>query len=456
MTTENLKIVKLEVKDVRFPTSLEAHGSDAMHTSPDYSCAYVILKTGKGTEGHGLTFTCGRGTEIVVRAIHSLSHLVVGQVAVDIFKDFASFWRSITSESQMRWLGPEKGVIHLAAGAIINALWDLWAKLLNKPLWRLLVDMDPEQLVSTIDFRYITDVITKEEAIQLLKNQQSKKEERITKLTAKGYPAYTTQVGWLGYSNDTIVELCQKYLDLGFTAFKVKVGANLQNDINRLKLVRNAIGYDKQLMVDANQVWDVEQAIEWMKKLAEFKIHWIEEPTSPDDILGHAAISKALRPLGIGVATGEVCCNRVMFKQFLQADAMQFCQIDAARLGGVNEILSVYLMAHKLGVKVCPHAGGVGLCEMVQHLQMWDYVSVSGTMKGKVIEYVDQQHEHFLYPTFVKDACYQVPKAAGYSVTFVPETIEKYEYPSGSEWERMFSQGLFHDPRKVVKRTSST
>lgn len=448
MTTENLKIVKLEVKDVRFPTSLEAHGSDAMHTRPDYSCAYVILKTGKGIEGHGLTFACGRGTEIIVKAIQSLSHLVVGQVAVDIFKDFASFWRNLTSEPQMRWLGPEKGVIHLATSAIINALWDLWAKLLNKPLWRLLVDMDPQQLISTIDFRYITDIITKEEAIEILKNKQDKKEERITKLMAKGYPAYTTQVGWLGYSNETIADLCQKYLDLGFTSFKIKVGQNIENDINRLKIVRNAIGYDKQLMVDANQVWGVEEAIEWMKKLSDFKIYWIEEPTSPDDILGHATISKALKPLGIGVATGEVCCNRVMFKQFLQADAIQFCQIDAGRLGGVNEILSVYLMAHKLGVKVCPHAGGVGLCEMVQHLQMWDYVSVSGTMKDRVIEYIDQQHEHLVNPIVVKNACYQAPTAAGYSTTFLPETIAKYEYPNGSEWELMFSQGLFPDPRK--------
>ncbi|KAF5305229.1 hypothetical protein FQR65_LT07768 [Abscondita terminalis] len=448
MTTENLKILSLDVKDIRFPTSLGGHGSDAMHTDPDYSCAYVILKTAKGTEGHGLTFTCGRGTEIVVKAIESLSYMVVGQTVVDIFKDFGAFWRNLTSETQIRWLGPEKGVTHLATAAIINALWDLWAKLLNKPLWRLLVDLEPEQLVSAIDFRYITDVITKEEALEILHNSQNKKDERIAKLTKKGYPAYTTQVGWLGYSNELITELCQKYLDMGFISFKVKVGKDLQDDIKRLTAVRNVIGWDKQLMVDANQVWEVQEAIEWMKNLSEFKLHWIEEPTSPDDILGHATIAKALKPLGIGVATGEMCCNRVMFKQFLQADALQFCQIDSARIGGVNELLSVYLMAHKFGVKVCPHAGGIGLCEMVQHLQMWDYVAVSGTKKDRIIEYVDQQHEHFVNPCIVENACYQVPKAAGYSTTLWPDTIAKYEYPNGTEWQNMFSKGLFSDPRK--------
>ncbi|KAF2895709.1 hypothetical protein ILUMI_10489 [Ignelater luminosus] len=448
MTSENLKIISLDVKDVRFPTSLGAHGSDAMHKDPDYSCAYVVLKTAKGTEGHGLTFTCGRGTEIVVAAIKSLSELVVGQTAIDIFKDFGVFWRSLTSETQLRWLGPEKGVMHLATAAIINALWDLWGKLLNKPLWRLLADLDPEHIVSCIDFRYISDVITKEEAIEILKQGQKGKEERIEKLMKEGYPAYTTQVGWMGYSQEVIIELCQKYLDMGFTAFKVKVGQNLKDDIKRLKTVRNVIGWDNKLMVDANQVWDVKQAIEWMKQLAEFKLLWIEEPTSPDDILGHAKIAKELKPLGIGVATGEMCCNRVMFKQFLQADAMQYCQIDSARIGGVNEILSVYLMAHKLGVKVCPHAGGVGLCEMVQHLQMWDYVALSGTMEDRVIEYVDQQHEHFVNPVVVENACYKVPKRAGYSTTFTPETIPKYEYPNGTEWQLMFSQGLFPDPCK--------
>lgn len=450
MTTENLKIVSLTVKDIRFPTSLGLHGSDAMHTDPDYSCAYVTLKTGKGTEGNGLTFTCGRGTEVVVAAIKSLSHLVVGQVVIDIYKDFAKFWRSLTSESQLRWIGPEKGVTHLATAAIINALWDLWAKLRVKPVWQLLCDLEPEQLVSTIDFRYITDVITKEEAIEILKKNQPYKDERIDKMLKDGYPAYTTQVGWLGYNNETLADLCQKYLDLGFTAFKVKVGRDIKDDIRRLEIVRGAIGWDNLLMVDANQVWDVQEAIDWMKKLEKFKITWIEEPTSPDDVLGHATIAKAMKPLGIGVATGEMCCNRVLFKQFLQADAMQYCQIDSARIGGINEILAVYLMAHKLGVKVCPHAGGVGLCEMVQHLQIWDYVALSGSTEGRFIEYVDQQHEHFDSPLVVENAHYKAPKAHGYSTTFKAEAISKYEYPNGTEWESLFSKGLFPDPRKEI------
>lgn len=421
LTRENWKIVSLQVKDVRFPTSLGSHGSDAMHTDPDYSCAYVILKTATGSVGHGLTFTLGRGTEIVVQAIKSLKHLVVGESAIDIFKDFAQFWRVLTSESQLRWIGPEKGAIHLAAAAIVNSLWDLWAVMLNKPLWRLLVDMEPEQLVSTIDFRYLSDVISREEAVRLLKEGQVGKEARMEELIKSGYPAYTTQVGWLGYSEDTLRELCQKYLDLGFSAFKIKVGRNIEDDIRRCGIVRNLIGPDKKLMVDANQIWEVNQAVKWMEKLSEFNILWIEEPTSPDDILGHAKIANALAPLNIGVATGEMCCNRIMFKQFLQAKAMQYCQIDSCRLAGVNEILSVYLMAKKFNVKVCPHAGGVGLCEMVQHLQMWDYVSLSKTMEGRIIEYVDQQHEHFVHPCVVKNAKYVAP-TVGF---FLSNDIEK-------------------------------
>ncbi|XP_018327608.2 mitochondrial enolase superfamily member 1-like [Agrilus planipennis] len=405
----DVKIVSLESKDVRFPTSLGAHGSDAMHKDPDYSCAYVILKTENGLEGNGLTFTCGRGTEIVVTAINTLSTIVVGKLAGEIFNDFGNFWRSLTSETQIRWLGPEKGVMHLATAAIINALWDLWGKIEKKPVWRLLADLTPEQLVSVIDFRYISDVITKEEAIEILRQSQTGKEQRIQTLLTGGYPAYTTQVGWLGYTEETVTRLCHEYLALGYTHFKVKVGQNIEDDIRRLRTVRKIVGQDNIVSIDANQVWDVNQAIEWVKRLAEFKLLWIEEPTSPDDVLGHLAISNALKPLGIGVATGEMCCNRVLFKQFLQSNAIQYCQIDSARIGGVNEILSVYLMAKKLGIKVCPHAGGVGLCEMVQHLQMWDYVALSGDKEGRWVEYVDQQHEHFVNPVVIKNAHYQAP-----------------------------------------------
>ncbi|KAJ8931888.1 hypothetical protein NQ314_015157 [Rhamnusium bicolor] len=418
-TTENLKIISMDVKDLRFPTSLHADGSDAMHNDPDYSCAYVTIKIQTGLEGHGLTFTLGRGTEIVVKAIQTLSALVVGQVITDIYREFGSFWRTLTSESQLRWV-----------------------------IWQLLADLEPEQLVSCIDFRYLSNVITKEEALELLKEGREGKEERVNKLLEVGYPCYTTQAGWLGYSNEKISELVEKYLDLGFTAFKLKVGKNLYDDIKRLEFVRNIIGYDKILMVDANQVWEVQEAIDWMAQLAQFKPLWIEEPTSPDDVLGHAQISKALHPLGISVASGEMCCNRVLFKQFLQADAIQYCQIDSARIGGVNEILSVYLMAKKLGVKVCPHAGGVGLCEMVQHLQMWDYVALSGTSEGRFIEYIDQQHEHFVNPTIVENAHYLAPRTPGYNTTFKKEAIENYIYPEGKEWEAMFAKGVFSDPRK--------
>lgn len=443
-----LKIRTLHVRDIRFPTSLGSHGTDAVHVDCDYSCTYVTIYTESDMEGHGLTFTIGRGNEIVVAAVKSLAPFVVGQNAGHIFSDFAGFWRRLTNESQLRWVGPEKGVTHLATAAIINALWDLWARVQQKPLWKLLMDMEPEQLVSTIDFRYISDVVTKEEAIAMLKEMQPGKEEREEQMKRVGYPAYTTQAGWLGYSNDKVKTLCSEYLASGFTAFKVKVGQNLEDDRRRCAMVRDVIGWDNKLMVDANQVWDIEQAIEWMKQLAEFKPLWIEEPTSPDDILGHATISKALKPLGIGVATGEMCCNRVMFKQFLQANAMQYCQIDSCRIGGVNEVLSVYFMAKKLGVPVCPHAGGVGLCEMVQHLQIFDYICLTGTTEDRMIEFTDQQHEHFENPINVAHAHYIAPKMPGYSTVMKRESAEAYEYPYGRKWEEMFAKGLFTDPRK--------
>lgn len=444
--SENTKIISLNVKDIRFPTSLQYHGSDAMHTDPDYSCAYVTIKTADNKEGNGLTFTCGRGTEIIVACVKSMSHLIVGKFAADIFGDFGTFWRSITSESQLRWIGPEKGVIHLATAAIINSLWDLWAKLVDKPLWQLLYEMEPEQLISAMDFRYVTDVLTKDEALQMLKDLKKGHEDRLNHLKENGYPAYTTQIGWLGYSDDVLIKQCEKYMSLGFQAFKVKVGSNLQRDIERLKLVRSIIGWNNLLMIDANQVWDVNQAIEWLHHLAQFKVTWIEEPTSPDDILGHARIAEAMRPLGMGVATGEMCANRVMFKQLMQANAIQYCQIDAARVGGINELLVVYMMAHKFGVKVCPHAGGIGLCEMVQHLQMWDYLSLSGTDEGRYIEYVDEQHEHFTTPLEIYKGRYQMPTAPGYSTTLKTKAIDKFSYPLGTEWQKLFLEKKFPRP----------
>ncbi|XP_007487702.1 mitochondrial enolase superfamily member 1 isoform X2 [Monodelphis domestica] len=381
------RITRLSVHDVRFPTSFEGHGSDAMHTDPDYSAAYVIIETDAkdGLKGYGITFTLGKGTEVVVCAIHALSHHVLNKNLGEIVRNFRGFYRQLTSDGQLRWIGPEKGVVHLATAAILNALWDLWAKQEGKPLWKLLVDMDPKQLLSCIDFRYITDALTEEEAYEILQKGSIGKKEREKQMLEHGYPAYTTSCAWLGYSDQQLKQLCSEALKEGWTRFKVKVGADLEDDIRRCRIIRDMIGPEKTLMVDANQRWDVPEAVEWMLKLAEFKPLWIEEPTSPDDILGHATISKALAPLGIGVATGEQCHNRVIFKQLLQAGALQFLQIDSCRLGSVNENLSVLLMAKKFQIPVCPHAGGVGLCELVQHLIIFDYISISGSLENRML-----------------------------------------------------------------------
>ncbi|MBK8050365.1 MAG: L-fuconate dehydratase [Anaerolineales bacterium] len=430
------RILEIATHDIRFPTSHALDGSDAMHPDPDYSAAYVILKTDHpaGFEGHGLTFTCGRGNELCVAAVHSLSPLVEGKTLEEITANMAGFWRALTSDGQLRWVGPEKGVLHLATAAVVNAVWDLWAKIEGKPLWKLVVDMAPEQLVGCIDFRYIADVITPAEAIDLLHRQSTGKAQREAEMLAAGYPAYTTSTGWLGYSDDKIRTLCHEALAEGWRHFKIKVGRDLQDDIRRCALVREVIGPDNYLMVDANQVWDVPTAIEWVKHLAPFDIWWMEEPTSPDDVLGHATIARAIAP--IRVATGEMCQNRVIFKQLMQAGAIGFCQVDSCRLGGVNEVLSVYLMAAKLGIPVCPHAGGVGLCEYVQHLQMIDYIAISGDKQDRVIEYVDHLHEHFVAPVVVRNGHYMAPLAPGYSIEMKPQSLREYAYPNGPAWQR--------------------
>jgi L-fuconate dehydratase len=424
----------LEVLDLRFPTSRTNAGTDAVHVDPDYSAAYVVLKTDAGLEGHGLTFTIGRGNEVCVAAIEAYRHLVVGQRLDDITADFAAFWRRLASDSQLRWLGPEKGVIHLALAAVVNAVWDLYAKSARKPVWKLLADMTPRQLVSCVDFRYIADALTPDEALEMLERQAATKADRERELLRTGYPAYTTSVGWMGYSDDGVRALCRAALDAGWTHFKVKVGGRPEDDARRVRLVRDEIGPERTLMVDANQQWDVPTAIERMRELAVYRPWWIEEPTNPDDILGHAAIAAALRPLGVGVATGEHCANRVMFKQLLQARAIDFCQIDSCRLGGVNENLAVILMAAKFGVPVCPHAGGVGLCEYVQHLSMFDFLAVSGTMDGRVIEFVDHLHEHFEDPVTLRRGRYMPPTNPGYSITIRPASRLEHRYPDGAAW----------------------
>jgi len=434
-------ITEILVKDVRFPTSRTLDGSDAMNPDPDYSAAYVIVKTDhvKGLEGHGLTFTIGRGNELCAEAIKSLSYLIVGKTLESFAKDMGGFWRLITSDSQLRWLGPEKGVIHLATAAIVNAVWDLYAKTEGKPLWKLLADMSPEELVSCIDFTYITDVITPEEAIQLLKEKERSKNEREKYLLENGYPAYTTSAGWLGYSDEKMRYLCKKAKEEGFNYMKIKVGSDLEDDMRRSSIIREEIGYDLKLMMDANQKWDVSEAIKNMDALAKFEPWWIEEPTSPDDILGHAAIAKAVSP--IKVATGEHCQNRVMFKQLMQANAIGICQIDSCRVGGVNENLAILLMAAKFGIPVCPHAGGVGLCEHVQHLSMIDYIAISGSLDNRVIEFVDHLHEHFLDPVVIKNGAYMPPQMPGYSIEMKEESLAKHNYPDGEVWKAIELNG---------------
>ena len=427
-----MKITSLEVIDIRFPTSRTNAGTDAMHTDPDYSAAYVILRTDTPLEGHGLTFTIGRGNEVCALAIDAYRPLVVGRSLADITADFAGFWRTLAGESQLRWLGPEKGVIHLALAAIVNAVWDLYAKAEGKPLWKLLGDMTPHQLVSCIDFRYITDALTPGEAIDLLERNRAGKPEREAFLLAHGYPAYSTSVGWFGYSDEKIRTLSREALAEGWTQFKVKVGGAPEDDIRRVGLVRAEIGPECRLMIDANQRWNVDEAIARVRELARFDLWWIEEPTFPDDVLGHAAIARRVAP--VRVATGEHCANRVVFKQLMQANAIGICQIDSCRVGGVNENLAIVLMAAKFGIPVCPHAGGVGLCEHVQHLSMFDYIAVSGTMEDRVIEYVDHLHEHFLDPVRIRRGRYLAPARPGYSIEMLPESRIRYAFPGGAAW----------------------
>lgn len=427
----DIKITRLDALDIRFPTSRERIGSDAMNLDPDYSAAYCILRTDGDLEGHGLTFTIGRGNDLCVAAIRNLAPLVVGKTLESFTENMGAFWRMITGDSQLRWVGPEKGVIHLATAAVVNAVWDLWAKVERKPVWKLLVSMTPEQLVSCIDFRYITDALAPEEALDILKRNEPSRGEREADLLSRGYPAYTTSAGWLGFTDTQLEQLCQDALRAGWTHFKIKVGGDLADDIRRCTIIRQQIG-SRRLMMDANQRWDVDEAIANMRALARFDPWWIEEPTSPDDVLGHAAIRRAIAP--IQVATGEHCQNRVIFKQLMQAGAIDFCQIDSCRLGGVNEILAVILMAAKFGIPVCPHAGGVGLCEYVQHLSIFDYICVSASLENRMIEFVDHLHEHFLDPVRMQNGRYMPPERAGYSIEMKAESLKKYAFPDGPVW----------------------
>lgn len=420
------RITGLRTYDLRFPTSSALDGSDAMNPDPDYSAAYVVLETDGSLEGHGLTFTIGRGNEVVVAAIEALRDRVTGLELDWIAENPGRFWRHVTGDSQLRWIGPDKGAMHLATGAVVNAVWDLLAKQAGKPVWRYVADMTPEQLVSIIDFRYLTDAITPDEALDIFRKAEAGKAERIAELEANGYPCYTTSAGWLGYSNEKLTRLATEAVEAGFSHIKMKVGRDLNDDIRRLEIVRSIMGPDRYLMIDANQVWEVGQAIDWVNELKRFNPYFIEEPTSPDDIEGHRKIREAIAP--VKVATGEMCQNRILFKQFITRGAIDIVQIDACRIGGLNEVLSVLLMAAKYGLPVWPHAGGVGLCEYVQHLSMIDYLVVSGTKTGRVIEYVDHLHEHFVEPCDIRNAAYMPPKLPGFSIEMKPASIAAHQF----------------------------
>lgn len=434
MSPTPARVTAVDTYDIRFPTSRELDGSDAMNPDPDYSAAYVVLRTdaADGHEGHGFSFTIGRGNDVQVAAIDALRHHVIGRPVDELCADPGSLNRELIGDSQLRWLGPEKGVMHMAIGAVINAAWDLTAKRAGKPLWQLLADADPEWLVSQIDFRYITDALTPDEALDILRRGRAGADGRRNILLERGFPAYTTSAGWLGYDDEKLTRLAAQAVADGFRQIKLKVGADLDDDIRRCRVARSVVGPDIRMAIDANQRWDVAEAIRWTKALAEFDPYWIEEPTSPDDVLGHATIRAAVAP--VKVATGEHVQNRIIFKQLLQAGALDILQIDAARVGGVNENLAILLLAAKFGVPVCPHAGGVGLCELVQHLSMFDYLAVSGTTDDRVIEYVDHLHDHFLDPVVIREGHYMAPTAPGFSATMRPESIARYTFPGGTFW----------------------
>ncbi|MEU0243446.1 L-fuconate dehydratase [Streptomyces sp. NPDC006235] len=434
MSPTPARIIAVDTHDIRFPTSRELDGSDAMNPDPDYSAAYVVLRTdaADGHEGHGFAFTIGRGNDVQVAAIDALRGHLTGRSVDDLCADPSTLNRDLIGDSQLRWLGPEKGVMHMAIGAVVNALWDLAAKRAGLPLWRLLAQAEPEWLVRQVDFRYLTDALTPEEALTLLRRGRQGAEERTARLLEHGYPAYTTSPGWLGYDDEKLTRLADRAVADGFRQIKLKVGADLDDDIRRCRVARSVIGPDVRMAIDANQRWDVDEAIRWTKALAEFDPYWIEEPTSPDDILGHAAIRRAVAP--VKVATGEHVHNRIVFKQLLQAGALDVVQIDAARVGGVPENLAILLLAAKFGVPVCPHAGGVGLCELVQHLSMFDYVALTGTTEDRVIEYVDHLHDHFLAPVVISEGRYTAPTAPGFSAAMRPESLARYTYPGGEFW----------------------
>ena len=426
-----MKITRLGARDIRFPTSREMDGSDALNVG-DYSCVYVTLETDGPLTGFGFTFTNGKGTEIGVAAARALARLVEGRELEEITADFRGFYHRLTQDPQLRWIGPEKGIVHMTTAAVVNAIWDLWARREQKPLWKLLADLTPQQTVDCVPFTWITDALTPDDALHILEKNAATRAAREAEMRRDGFPAYTTSTGWLGYPDEKVRRLCREAMAQGFTHFKMKVSQDTEANRRRAALMRGEIGRERRLSVDANQCWEVAEAIEQVKALAEFDLWWVEEPTSPDDVLGHAAIAKGIAP--IKVATGEMCQNRVIFKQLLQAGALGYCQVDACRVGGVNEVLAILLLSAKFGVPVCPHAGGVGLCEYVQHLAIYDYVALNPSHKDRYCEYVDHLHEHFVHPVRVVDARYQAPLDPGYSAEMKEASLAAHEFPGGAVW----------------------
>ncbi|MFB2598548.1 enolase C-terminal domain-like protein [Herbiconiux sp. P17] len=426
------QIETVETFDVRFPTSQDLDGSDAMNTDPDYSAAYVVITTSAGDSGHGFVFTIGRGNDIQAAAIRSIGRVLEGRDVEQLLGDMGATWQEFVHDSQTRWLGPEKGVTHMAIGAIVNALWDLKAKRAGLPLWQLLAQMSPAELADLVDYRYLSDALTRDDALRILEAAVPGREARTAELLAGGYPAYTTSPGWLGYSDEKLARLCREAITDGFGQIKLKVGADLDDDIRRLRIAREVCGPDFPIAIDANQRWDVDAAVEWIDALRPFDLAWVEEPTSPDDVVGHSTIARRVAP--IRIATGEHVANRVVFKQLLQLEGAAVVQIDASRVAGVNENVAILLLAAKFGVPVCPHAGGVGLCEAVQHLSMFDFVAITGTQDDRMIEFVDHLHEHFVTPAKVVGGRYQTPTASGAGAEMHAASIEAFLFPDGVEW----------------------